>query len=772
MPLQQYLEEMRFNCLRLVSSASEFGYIMAESKNLAEGSPIQNEKELIQQSCKSCHEAFRQYEELVKKSFPEANEHIDQIRKGGILLHTSAEEFVAMKTNGITGDEALEQKEKMENGEIEFLNTINRIIVKTTDLLEKEKTQLATKMYSSSRNILFLSGLTFIISLLIGVLVSRSISKPITKLTQLANDFQAGNFDAVIDIKSADEVGVLGRSFHEMAVKIKQQIAKLEDEIQLSNDAHETILESEELFRRLFDESAEPNLILDESGFTNCNPATVTALKYSSRDDILNKQPWELSPEKQPDGQISSDKAMMMINTAIAEGYHRFEWIHTKSDGSDYPVEVMLTLIQLKGKQVLFTVWRDITSRIEMEKLRNSLYEISEAVHHTPDLDSLYKRIHDIVKELMLANNFYIALYDENSDLISFPYFVDEVDEVSAPIKPGRSCSAYVLRTGEPVIIDLELSDELNRTGEVDVVGEPSDVWLGVPLKVNNKTIGVMVVQDYKDEQAYGEKEKEILMFVSEQVAYAIYKKSTEGKLKEYTAEMVQLNAEKDKFFSIIAHDLKSPFNTLVSFSQLLEEQVREKDLEGIEKFSKIILQSATRGMDLLMNLMEWSRAQTGRMDFKPADHQMTDLINRVTTLFIDIAGQKSITINLDLTSGVLVAVDKEMIATVLRNLVSNAIKFTAPGGNITVSTHVTMSEAVVSVCDSGVGIPPDKIDKLFRVGQSNSTPGTQNEKGTGLGLILCKEFVEKHGGRIWVESIEKKGSVFYFTLPLKERET
>ncbi|MDP1678329.1 MAG: PAS domain S-box protein [Bacteroidota bacterium] len=135
--------------------------------------------------------------------------------------------------------------------------------------------------------------------------------------------------------------------------------------------AEDELRESEEMFRRLFQESADPILLLNESGFTNCNPSTVSILKYSSKEEFLNKKPWELSPERQPDGMLSSEKAQMMINKAIAEGYNRFEWIHTTSDGSDLPVEVMLTPIQLKGKQFLYTIWRDISERKRTEKERD-----------------------------------------------------------------------------------------------------------------------------------------------------------------------------------------------------------------------------------------------------------------------------------------------------------------------------------------------------------------------------------------------------------------
>ena len=242
--------------------------------------------------------------------------------------------------------------------------------------------------------------------------------------------------------------------------------------------------------------------------------------------------------------------------------------------------------------------------------------------------------------------------------------------------------------------------------------------------------------------------------------------KQSEAKIKLQNEELLQLIATKDKFFSIIAHDLKSPFNAIIGFSDLLVEQVKENDYDGIDKYAGIILQSSKRAMDLLTNLMEWSRSQTGRMDYNPEYFEMVALINDITLLFDDIAGQKSITIQKELPSKAVAFADKAMISTVFRNLVSNAIKFTHPGGKVTLSILQEPTGTMVSVRDSGVGIPRNRIGKLFSIDQSFSTVGTKNEMGTGLGLILCKEFVEKHGGKIWVESKEGIGSVFYFTLP------
>ena len=241
---------------------------------------------------------------------------------------------------------------------------------------------------------------------------------------------------------------------------------------------------------------------------------------------------------------------------------------------------------------------------------------------------------------------------------------------------------------------------------------------------------------------------------------------------EESNKELENLNAQKNKFFSIIAHDLKSPFNSILGFSNLLVEQIKEKNYDGIEKYAGIIEQSSNRAMDLLMNLMEGSRSQTGRMEFNAEHFEMISLIKNVALLFDDIAGQKKISINTNkLPSQAPIFADKAMINTILRNLISNAIKFTHTGGEIIILTNENQKELTVSVSDNGVGIPKAYIKKIFRIDEDYSTSGTNKEKGTGLGLILCKEFVEKHEGNIWAESEEGKGSTFYFTLP-KEAET
>jgi signal transduction histidine kinase len=245
-------------------------------------------------------------------------------------------------------------------------------------------------------------------------------------------------------------------------------------------------------------------------------------------------------------------------------------------------------------------------------------------------------------------------------------------------------------------------------------------------------------------------------------------RKLAEKKIKDKNEELQKINSEKDKFFSIIAHDLKSPFNSIVGFSSFLSEQVKARDYANIGKYAEIIHESSIRAMELLKNLMEWSQAQTGRIVFRPNIFDMVSLIEKNAHFYDDIAEQKAITLKLVLPALLPVYADEAMINTILRNLISNAIKFSYPSSEIIISAEQLSKDLVISIKDSGIGLSGDSIQKLFHLDENQSTPGTQNEKGTGLGLILCHDFVSKHNGKLWVESESEKGSNFKFSIPIK----
>jgi signal transduction histidine kinase len=235
--------------------------------------------------------------------------------------------------------------------------------------------------------------------------------------------------------------------------------------------------------------------------------------------------------------------------------------------------------------------------------------------------------------------------------------------------------------------------------------------------------------------------------------------------VREKNEALLELNATKDKFFSIISHDLKGPLNSLTSFSGLLINHGESLSKEEIKMLAQDLDKSLKNLFALLENLLEWSRSQTGNIQFKPEVFDMMEVLESNKALLDAQANNKQITIVNRCNTEVPVLADKNSITTVVRNLLSNAIKFTPSGGTITMDALTNGEGAKISISDTGVGMPKEVVQKLFRIDTKHSTKGTANEKGTGLGLILCKEFVEKNGGHIAVDSEVGRGSIFHFTL-------
>lgn len=236
--------------------------------------------------------------------------------------------------------------------------------------------------------------------------------------------------------------------------------------------------------------------------------------------------------------------------------------------------------------------------------------------------------------------------------------------------------------------------------------------------------------------------------------------------LNEANLELKELNATKDKFFSIIAHDLRSPFNSILGFSKLLSDNVLKYTPENIELMAVNIYKSSNNAFELLENLLAWSRIQRKLLipNLQPLDYRIT--INSVLELCKPTANSKNIGLELSLDIPVEINADEQMLHSTLRNLIINAIKFTHPLGTVKITTQNKENVVLFIVSDTGIGIDASNLNKLFSVLCELSTPGTSNEKGTGLGLILCKDFVEIQKGTIWVESEVGVGSLFKFTLP------
>lgn len=240
-------------------------------------------------------------------------------------------------------------------------------------------------------------------------------------------------------------------------------------------------------------------------------------------------------------------------------------------------------------------------------------------------------------------------------------------------------------------------------------------------------------------------------------------------KLSDSIKKIKALSETKDKFFSIIAHDLKNPFNSLLGFAELLKELHVSYNIEKRAEIIDIILTSAKNLYQLVENLLAWSLAQKENIQVKSEVFMASLTIQQTVQLYEQMALKKQITLIYKPLQEVSINADRKMFETILRNLLSNALKFTPSGGNITVVSDKKDNAAFFSVSDSGVGISPDAIETIFLPEGNISSRGTENEAGSGLGLMLCKEFVDKNNGHIGVESTWGKGSTFWFTMPLAE---
>lgn len=249
-------------------------------------------------------------------------------------------------------------------------------------------------------------------------------------------------------------------------------------------------------------------------------------------------------------------------------------------------------------------------------------------------------------------------------------------------------------------------------------------------------------------------------------------RKQAEAEIKRKNEELVLLNAEKDKFFSIISHDLRSPFNAFLGLTHMMVEDLPSMQLEEIQKIALTLRNTATSLFRFLENLLDWSRAEQGLIPFNPETERLLPIVNESLKMSLEPAKIKGIEISLEIPEDLEVFADFNMLQTVIRNLVSNAVKFTHKGGRVSVLAKASVNNSVeLSVRDTGIGMSPEMLNDLFRLDVQTSRRGTDGEPSTGLGLILCKDFIEKHGGKIVAESEEGKGSTFHFSLPASKVE-
>ena len=406
---------------------------------------------------------------------------------------------------------------------------------------------------------------------------------------------------------------------------------------------------------------------------------------------------------------------------------------------NNLPKYVHLTGIASANNEQCFVTAVDLTERMKAEiTLTNALIE-SERFRETLDHVSSYIYMKDTQSRYTYANRSTLDLFgcslEELVGCDDTRFFPPET------VKRLQEVDARVFR-GEKTVEEIDVSDPVNGRR---VFWEIKNPLLG--YSENNEIIGLLGISTDITER-----------------------KSAEEEIIHKNEELKKTNAEKDKFFSIIAHDLRSPFNSFLGLTQYMAEESKDLTPEVIQRFAVTMKDSATNLYNLLENLLHWARMQQGLIPFNPDFIELISVFEESLLSIREPAKVKGIEFAINIPDHMKVFADRNMLLTVIRNLVSNAVKFTPVGGKMTISATLTSKKTIqISIQDTGIGMDQNMIDNLFLLNSQTNRNGTAGEPSTGLGLLLSKEFTENNGGKIWVESEVGKGSTFYFTIPVEE---
>ncbi len=557
-----------------------------------------------------------------------------------------------------------------------------------------------------------------------------------TEIIDKLKGFEVGGVDYVA--KPFEHGEVLARIAAHLRVRnlqknLQENNVRLQQEIEQRIQVEEALRESREQFKTIFENAPVMINSYDKTGKSQLwNKECERRLGYTKEEILAYHDPLSLL---YPDTSI---RDQVMADIFEADGVFR-EYNVTGKDGTN--------LIQLWANfrlpgSVIICVGHDITERkLTEETLRESQQYTRNIIESSLDM---------------------IIAVDKERRIVEFNRAAEETFGYRKEELVGKNISILYAEQDEFFEIHQVMLTEKQFIQEVFNTRKNGEVFpclvsASILYDTQNEPIGYMGISRDITELKHAQAK---LLAAHEE-------------LKEKNEELRQLNASKDKFFSIISHDLKNSFGTLLGFAELITENIEYYSKDKTKTFVSRIHSSAENLYALLENLLTWSRIQRGVMACLPELRELSVIVNRNINLFAPEAERKQIVLQSSIQEKTFVYADYSMVDTVIRNLISNALKFTSGGGSVSITSadHDDLYREI-SVSDTGIGIPEEVLPKLLRIDTHYTHTGTAGEKGTGLGLILCKELVEQNGGSLWVKSVVGKGTTFTFTLPKQRPET
>jgi len=547
-------------------------------------------------------------------------------------------------------------------------------------------------------------------------------------------------------------------------------------DITARKQAEEELRQSRERYSSLFQSSNDGVIIHDLEGkILEVNQRVADQLGYAP-DEMLSLNISALHPE---DSREASRRAFEKIEQ---DGVVSFEIPFMKKDGSTFPADVSSSLFEAGGATLVQGVVRDVTERRRAEEIQSVLFHISQAVSASTNLSELLATIHEQLGRLMYTKNFYVALYNAEHDAYTFPYYVDECDELDAltVVELTRSLTDYVRRTGRGLLVDEDVQRRLEEEREVELVGSPSPSWMGVPLKVGQRVIGVVVVQSYIEDSLYTESDLELLTFVSENIAVGIERKHSDEERARLEAQVQ--HAQKLESLGIlaggIAHDFNNLLTGILGYADLTLMRLSEDSpiRGGLEE----IKGAAERAAELSRQMLAYS----GKGSFVIEPININDVVTEMGNL-LEVTMSKRARLEYNLAHDLpLVVADTTQVRQVIMNLITNAAEALCDGeGVISLTSGVEECDrAFLSQCyideqlpegqyvflaisDTGCGMEPETQSRIF------DPFFTTKFTGRGLGLAATLGIVRGHKGTIQVESEPGRGTAFRVLLPVADED-